>query len=202
MPSNELSHEGHSGWTIKNAPDMTPARSGLYESTVSWLNFYNPDVILLMIGTNDINRNYLVSTAPDRLDQLISLIVATKPKATLIVGNLTPIDPSNTYAIDTNSDTREIAFNAAIPGLVQKHHDVLGQKVYFCDLNSKLTLADLSDGLHPSQAGYNKMGDAWYAAIQAVPEPSVLALFLSGCTCLGGAYIRRRRRDADCRVSA
>ncbi len=196
-PTDETHHEGHSGWTIKNAPEIN--RSGLYESTASWLNIYNPNIVLLLIGTNDINKNYQVSTAPDRLDQLISLIVSTKPNVSLIVGNLPPIDPNNQYASDTNSNTRAIAFNALVPGIVQQHHDVLGQKVYFCDLNSVLTLADLSDGLHPSQNGYNKMGDAWYAAIQAIPEPSVLVLLLGACACLGGAYIFRRHGSASSR---
>jgi hypothetical protein len=194
-PVNETHHEGHSGWTIKNSPEL--GRSGLYESTAGWLNTYNPDLILLMIGTNDVNKNYQVSTAPDRLDQLISLIFQTKPKVNLIVGNLTPIDDAvNQYASDGQSNPRVNAFNLTVPGIVQHHHDDLGQNVYFCDIHSRLALNDLYDGLHPNAGGYNKMGDAWYAAIQAIPEPGTLYLLIAGGASLAVyAWLRRKNNN-------
>jgi lysophospholipase L1-like esterase len=194
-PVIETLHEGHSGWTIKNTsgfidtrqnPPVVKDRSGLYEQIPSWLNSsVNPNVILLLIGTNDINMNYLVSSAPDRLDQLITRIATTKPKASIIVGNLPPIDDANNaFRYDLNSNARAITFNATIPGIVQKHHDLQSQKVYFCDINSHLGFSDLYDGLHPNATGYNKMGDAWYSAIQAIPEPGIFYLLITGGVCL------------------
>ena len=48
-------------------------------------------------------------------------------------------------------------------------------------MNHMLNVSDIADGLHPTLAGYNKMGDAWFSAIQAiVPEPSTFTLLAVG----------------------
>jgi lysophospholipase L1-like esterase len=39
--------------------------------------------------------------------------------------------------------------------------------VYFVEMYSALTSADLADGVHPNATGYNKMADVWYNAIKA-----------------------------------
>ena len=191
-PVNEGYHEGHNGFIIKNIPGSP----GLYENIPSWLNNnVNPDIILLMIGINDVNFNFQVATAPSRLGDLISLIANTKPNAALIVGSITPIDDQkNVYRYDSNGNARVNAFNAEIPGLIQYHHDVLGHNVFFCDINSQLSFSDLSDGLHPNVSGYNKMGDAWYAAIQSIPEPGTLLLLITGGLSLGAYTLRRCRK--------
>jgi hypothetical protein len=74
------------------------------------------------------------------------------------------------------------------------NHQALGEHVYFYDMYHQLRLTDISDGLHPTAAGYNKMGDAWFKAIQAVPEPSSLALVCVGGLALLG-YARRLRKS-------
>jgi lysophospholipase L1-like esterase len=189
-------HEGHSGYTIADAPSV--GRLGLTEHldasqyvypNGNWLGpTVTPDIILLMIGTNDIDLNYSVAQAPARLSALISKIVSLKPNAKLIVASIPPIDDANnSFGVDQNGNARAIAYNAAIPGIVA-NDQALGEHVYFYDMYHQLRLTDISDGLHPTAAGYNKMGDAWFAAIQAVPEPSSLALLcLGGLALLGNA---------------
>jgi hypothetical protein len=60
-----------------------------------------------------------------------------------------------------------------------------------------LTSDDISsDGVHLTQAGYNKMGDAWFGAIQTVPEPSCIAMLSIGAivslaVCCHRRYCRR-----------
>lgn len=193
-------HEGHSGYTIAASPI---GAGNITDNIGFYLNSTrNPDIILMMIGTNDINYNYLVDEAPARLAHLISLIsdlsTGLKPAAKLIVGNLPPIDDSHnnfrSSPTDYSANARVMAFNSAIPGLVAQHR-ARGEQVYFADINSALTVADIFDGLHLTVQGYDKLGDAWYAAIMALPEPDGLPQMLVVVTVLGLAFQRGKSGD-------
>ena len=192
--AGEANHEGHPGYVINQLTsnlDGTDNSSG--NNGGFWLTggggtgraAINPDFILLHIGTNDISGGASAATAATRLGTLIDKIETLRPDATLIVASLIPRNDSN--------EATSVSYNALIPGLVAQHQ-ALGQKVYFTDMHSLLTTADLSDTVHPNQAGYDKMADGWYAALQSVPEPSAgLVLVLAGVPVL---FLRRRRAPA------
>ncbi|MEV0952541.1 ricin-type beta-trefoil lectin domain protein [Promicromonospora sp. NPDC050249] len=144
-------HEGHPGWRI----DQIDA------NVVGWLNTYQPQTVLLHIGTNDILQNYNVSTAPNRLSALIDRITTTAPNTKVFVAKIIPIGWSEgNAAVNT--------FNAAIPGIVQSKVNA-GKNVHLVDMYSPLTAADLEDGVHPTPGGYDKMAAAWYDALRSVP---------------------------------
>lgn len=150
-------HEGHSGYRIDQiASDFQ-----------TWVDSVpDPDIILLLIGTNDYGQDYDTANAKDRLDQLIALITATRPNAKLFVANLT----LRTDNADTEAAI-EATFNPFVPEIVASHAS-LGEHVYFVDMNSALSASDLGDGLHPNQSGYNKMAATWFQAItNAIPTP-------------------------------
>jgi lysophospholipase L1-like esterase len=146
-----------------------------------------------MLGTNDVNLNYEVEQAPARLDFLIGRILELRPKVKVLVASVPPIDDARN-AFRTGNDfmanSRVEAFNAAIPSLVAARQ-ASGQNVQFVDINRALSIADIDDGLHPTRAGFDKIGDAFYRAITGVPEPgaAVLVLVASGCV---GCLARRR----------
>jgi lysophospholipase L1-like esterase len=141
-------NEGHSGWRIDQI-------TGIADSVLAR---YRPNVVTLEIGTNDLNGNYQIPTAPDRLRALIDRITGAAPDATVLVGTV----------IISTSGTEEAnrpAFNARIPGIVQAAQ-AAGKHVRLVDM-SALTRADLADALHPNDTGYRKMADAFNAGIQA-----------------------------------
>ncbi|THA66520.1 hypothetical protein E6P78_16130 [Streptomyces sp. A0958] len=141
-------NEGHSGWRIDQI-------AGIADAVLAQSR---PNVVTLEIGTNDLGQNYQVPTATDRLHALIDQITTDAPDATVLVGTL----------IVSTSSTEEAhrpAFNQAIPGIVQAEQ-AAGKHVRTVDM-SALTTADLSDGLHPNDRGYQKMSDAFNAGIQA-----------------------------------
>ena len=141
-------HEGHSGYRIDQIND------GL----LTWVNSVaSPDIILLLIGTNDLGQNHDTTNAITRLDGLVSNITSNFPNAKVVVANLTTRTGSTDSLINT-------LFNPFVPGLVARHA-ANGEQVYFLDMHSALTLADLGDGLHPNPGGYAKMGKQWYNAI-------------------------------------
>ena len=55
------------------------------------ISTYHPHIVLLMIGTNDINGNINVSSAPTRLGQLIDEIITDAPAALVVVASIIPI---------------------------------------------------------------------------------------------------------------
>ncbi|KAE8452063.1 hypothetical protein EG329_002229 [Mollisiaceae sp. DMI_Dod_QoI] len=116
-----------------------------------------PNVILLMAGTNDMVQNNMTATAPQRLGSLIDECHSTAPGAVIIVAQLTP-------AADTSVEARIQAFNPTIPGLVAQRVSA-GVKALTVDMSNYVTVADLKDGLHPTDYGYAQMAKAWYAGI-------------------------------------
>lgn len=151
----DTSHQGMGGYRIDQI------ESGL----IPWLDaIEDPDVVLLLIGTNDFSAQFNTATAPNRLASLIGKIATQRPFAKVIVASL----PLRTD--DANLETQQLAFNAAIPGIVADQVN-LGRQVSFVDLHAALSAGDLEEGVHPTQAGYSKLADAWLPAITSVITP-------------------------------
>jgi lysophospholipase L1-like esterase len=144
-------HEGHPGWRI----DQIDA------NIAGWLRTAAPRTVLLHIGTNDVLQNYNLAGAPNRLSTLIDHITAGAPAADVFVATIIPLaSASQEAAVRT--------FNAAVPGIVQSKVNS-GKHVHLVDMHAALTAADLTDGIHPTAAGYDKMAATWYAAMRSVP---------------------------------
>jgi len=138
-------NEGHSGATIAQIQTF---------STNSLALPARPNVVLLMAGTNDVFGGS-ISTAPSRLSTLIDSIFTACPDAALIVATLTPL-PSGQAAVNT--------YNAAITQLVN-NRTASGQHILLASMSSVLS-TDLVDGVHPDNAGYVKMANAWFPVVQ------------------------------------
>jgi hypothetical protein len=146
-------HEGHSGAEIAG---VNYCMQGVFDSTD------DPDVILLLLGTNDYNDGDGAG-ATNRLDAMISNLATNRPNAKIIVANLLLRTDSATL----NSEITN-TFNPYIPGIVAAHA-ALGQQVYFTDLRSAVTAAGLgSDGIHPNASGYASMATNWLTTITNV----------------------------------
>ncbi|GAA4258288.1 GDSL-type esterase/lipase family protein [Dactylosporangium darangshiense] len=141
----DTDNEGHSGWRIDE----------IAANVDGWLATYQPDVVLLHIGTNDMNQNYDVGNAPARLAALVDRILADRPAATVLVAKIVP-------ALDPAIQARINAFNAAVPPALAGK-----ARTRLVDL-SGLASSDLNDTLHPNDAGYAKMAVRWYAGLEPV----------------------------------
>ena len=145
---SDKNHEGHPGWRI----------SGIAGSINGWLDTYKPQVIALMIGTNDIVFNDDLANAPNRLSSLIDQITTRLPNSRLLVANITPLG-------NAANNTKVNTYNAAIPGIVQQKV-AAGKRVTFVNMNAALQASDLFDGTHPNPGGYAKMAAVWHTALQ------------------------------------
>jgi len=154
-------HEGHPGYTI----DDSASTSGISPLVDQAIATKHPQIILLMIGTNDLDRNIDVSNAPARLGALLDRILTDAPNALLVVAKIVP-------TMDDGANTGVQTYNDAIAGLVQTRA-ANGKHIAMVDMFAGITAQAtykttlMNDYLHPNDAGYVIMGDVWYAAIQS-----------------------------------
>ena len=145
-------HEGHTGWRIDE----------IDASISDWITSARPDVVLLMIGTNDVVQRHALDTAPNRLEELVNHITGLAPDAQVFVASITPLE-------DAKEDADAEAYNAGVRRITES---LLrrGHRVGFVDMHSALALEDLADGAHPNGTGYRKIGDVWYEALRPLLE--------------------------------
>ncbi|MEV7778328.1 GDSL-type esterase/lipase family protein [Kitasatospora sp. NPDC088351] len=152
----ERSHEGHGGWRINDI-------SGGVDS---WLGLQRPDVVLLHLGLNDLQNNDDPAHAPDRLKQLLDRIYTARPGITVILQGLIPTTACPGCPAGT-----------ALPGLIQQYNSrisqfepaqaQLGRHFRYVDapaLDPTTEFAGVGD-LHPRDAGYKRMADAFFPAL-------------------------------------
>jgi Ca2+-binding RTX toxin-like protein len=161
-------HEGNPGFTIDALKAVIDAPG--------YFNTYQPDAVLLLIGTNDTGSDFNggqgvtssnINQGVDRmisdLSALIDDITSKAPNATVIVSSIPPLSSSK----DTKGPRSQVPglYNARIPTLVNQKQ-AAGQKVIFANVGGSLKVSDLTtDGIHPTAQSYNKLGDLWYQAI-------------------------------------
>lgn len=140
-------HEGYSG---KRTRFIADAIGG-------WTVVWQPDVILLMVGTNDLDP----AAVPDylrALDQALSI----DPRVTILAAPVIYWEPD---------DGRRRAFDVALATAVRAH-PAFGTNVRWVEAMGDavapgedfLQSDGTSDGLHPGASGARKMADVWYAA--------------------------------------
>jgi hypothetical protein len=100
------------------------------------------------------------------LDSLLTNIQTNRPNAQVIVASLI------LRTDDSGLEAVQMAYNSAIPQLVAAH----GPNFHFVDMHSVLNAADLYDGLHPNQGGYDKMANTWANALHTVAQVEPLSL--------------------------
>jgi lysophospholipase L1-like esterase len=151
--------EGHSGWTI----DDGGGRSGLYPKIQGWLTSTPPDIVTLMIGTNDVDISLDLANAGTRLGLLLDRIAMYAPNALIVVAQMVPTK-------DDGENQRVITYNSAIPNLVKTRADA-GKHIVMVDMYSAFTSNPnyktqyMNDNLHPKDAGYVAMANVWWTAV-------------------------------------
>lgn len=111
-----------------------------------------PDIVLLMVGTNDVAKAFDLDEAPKRLGRLIDRLLEAEVDRVLI-GSIPPL-PERVSASKR--------FNQALPGLA----DLKGDRVHFVDVSGSLGNREISsDNVHPNPRGYEIIGQNWTTAI-------------------------------------
>jgi lysophospholipase L1-like esterase len=149
-------HEGHDGWRsdeILNGKTDEPTAGKLAD----WLIAYRPDVILLHIGTNDITAgNQNANKISAILDEIDDYEVDSDTYVTVILARIINRVPYSQVTTTYNNAVEAMALSR-IAG---------GDDIIIADMESALNYAtDMTDGMHPNDAGYIKMAKVWYDAL-------------------------------------
>ncbi len=193
--AGETNHEGHGSYATTlltgnldgllnpvALPYGTPPNTnegGYWLTGVGSRPAVYPDVILLMIGTNDLG---MYQRTPAQVyayyDLLLTKLVNLRPKAQIVCSTVPPYtgDPyvgTNPVKDYSHREADNLAFSQMLPGLVASYR-ANGHRVRFSDVRLKITPENQStliggDGVHPTGAGYNAIAAAWFDAVKQLP---------------------------------
>jgi lysophospholipase L1-like esterase len=132
----------------------------------------HPDLVTIWLAVNDIIDNVPVASYSHDLDQILTRLQATNPGVRIVVGNVPDLTLLPYFAsYDQGSLTQTVqAYNAAIAGIVARHHVILVNIYQQWQELSQHPEYLSSDGLHPSTLGYSKLADLFYQALQSVQQ--------------------------------
>lgn len=200
-------HRGYSGASTGQILNGVPGGLGSGHNPIpniaTMLNADDPDIVLLMIGTN---------SRPDaiaNIGALVSRIVTTKPDANLIIAQITPRVDGKTPAtnpppyppadIATYNNYIKDSVMPLYPASSGYHVTLVDQYSGFMNTNGTINTSLLIDdyGVHLTPEGNELVAQVWFDGIQAVapvPEPTTLSLAIGlGVVLAARAYWRSRR---------
>ncbi|KAJ7745999.1 lipolytic enzyme, partial [Mycena metata] len=117
-----------------------------------------PNIVTLVVGTNDMTGNVDPAGAPARLTQTIQDLLDAPPLTLVVVSTLPP-------NADGPSNDRITTYNAALPAVVKSFTDA-GRSVVLVDSHAVVAVGDLVDGTHPNDAAYSRIAQQFYNGIQ------------------------------------
>jgi lysophospholipase L1-like esterase len=144
-------HESFSGATFTNADYYLE----------EWLAAITaPDVVLVMLGTNDLAWWTAVGPEGTRDQMLVFVDHLRKqlPDAILILCTIPPQTPGNVEPINLDRAEMTKTFNTLLKSALDARPD-RGSSVFVADVNAVLTLDDLYDGFHPTREAHTKIGN-------------------------------------------
>lgn len=182
-------HAGYSGYAIQKIGSRQGLQETIFDTTYTdgdvsgnMMEVYQPDVIMLQIGTNDVLDAQLTGIG-DRLEELVDKLIpyVSGDGQVLYLASIPDIDAAKkydwlgayqwTYGVSYESDPEKFVatvqaavddYNTIVKNLVAKKQ-AEGAHIEFSDINSTIDISagDLEDGVHPSEQGYAKMGQYW-----------------------------------------
>ena len=152
-------HEGHSGWSTNDLIYGRVDQPGLGKVS-KWLSYAKPDTVLIMTGTNDPTFLPKQDWAA-KYDKLLSQVFAYNAATRVVLISI----PKSDNAITGKAVPESICYDI-VKSAVAKWKGK-GYAIEFADAYSTFnTSRDLSDAYHPNEAGYKKIADAVFMAMQ------------------------------------
>ncbi len=140
-------HEGHGGWRADQ----------ILANIATWAAAYQPDIVLMHLGTNDTAQNQSVSSTIDELGLIIDTLRAVNPNVVVLTAQIIPLGP----AIDPGVEP----LNAEIPALVAAKNTPESPVILVDQWTGFNVWTDTFDGVHPNASGEMKMAEKWYDAL-------------------------------------
>ncbi|WP_254664760.1 SGNH/GDSL hydrolase family protein, partial [Streptomyces prasinopilosus] len=146
-------NEGHGGELVTRLADqdLLPGR----------LAATRPDIVVMHFGTNDVWSG----VSPDRVlaayTKLVAQMRAADPDTRLLVAQIIPMNPAGC----TGCAQRVVDLNARIPGWAAETSTTRSPVTVVDQWTGFDTATDTYDGVHPGDAGNEKIAARWYPAL-------------------------------------
>lgn len=153
-PQYDTDYEGHGGFQAGQPRAQLGISDHMLAQMVPWdIPSYKPELVLLHLGTNDIGGGWTYhggwpsATAAQNVIGVIDKVAELAPNAWILVS---AIDDGGLDSTVQQAVTSRIA---------------QGKKMkYIANMYSQISPSEM-DGVHPTEPGYKKMADAWFAVI-------------------------------------
>ncbi|KAH8585662.1 cellulose-binding protein [Bisporella sp. PMI_857] len=140
-PGWDLHHEGHSGYLAINIAN---------NNLQGWLASAKPDVVMFMLGTNDIaQQSKPTADITAAYTKMVGLMRASNPNMKIIIDTVIALPLAQAKVTELNN---------AIPGWARSQNTT-ASPIYISDCSTGYTSSMLRDGVHP-----NAQGDALIAS--------------------------------------
>jgi hypothetical protein len=171
----KLRHEGYCGAVIAAPGVSQPLK--IYSLQENYLQYiapgalaaHTPNIMLILIGANDIGRGRdPLNTANVDMSNLLNIIFSNAPAANVILAKITTLSNATLDSYGSHATNVPI-YNAALQALVNQRQ-ALGQNIYLADMFSVVDYATMfnSDHLHPNALGLAAIAQEWYTRVQSI----------------------------------
>ncbi|MGN6644748.1 MAG: GDSL-type esterase/lipase family protein [Verrucomicrobiota bacterium] len=139
-----------------------------------WLTLHSPDIVLLMIGINDIPSGSTAepAAAEQNLSNIVYTVTANAPNTRLIVAQITPYANTTLAIVTYNNYIR----NTLVPYFAGqgKYVTTVDQYTNLCIPGTLITDTSLyANGInHPNATAYDRMAQTWFEGIQSLTLPT------------------------------
>jgi lysophospholipase L1-like esterase len=163
-------NEGHGGYTTDEILHGVPNDQWEPGYLSQWTQSYDYDVVLLLIGTNDVLKGVPTNQSVVNIEKIIKVLRQKNPRVTVFLATLPPATYYRQNLVDLNQEIMGIAERSTLP----ESRVVLVDQYYGYD-----GVEDNQEPayVHPDESGEMKIAKNWYEAITpylrgAVPTPT------------------------------
>src|SRR5262245_32125856 len=145
----------------------------------------HPDIVMLMLGTNDLGQMGQAGVAPAaaNLGRIIDGLRAVNPAVDVLLAEIIPIGPdaSGTGSYYTTGSAWVSEFNAQVVAVAAAKNTPQSPVVVVDQFTGFNMSTDLSsDGVHPSRAGESRIANNFFQALLASQAAAVSSVVVNG----------------------
>lgn len=145
-PDFDQDHEGHSGWRADRMANY--ARTFAQQASAQ--------IVLVHLGTNDVLRGQSNASTKRDLLKVINELRLANSEMLILLAELIPIEGHEAQVEGLNTLIRALASET----------NTANSPVIAIDQYTGFSVnTDLHDGIHPTESGFDKMADGWFAAL-------------------------------------
>ncbi|WP_428940374.1 carbohydrate-binding protein [Fontivita pretiosa] len=140
-------HEGHAGWRADQ----------IAGSVGAWVRDSGAEVVLLHVGTNDLEQGQSIDSTLNDIRNIIDAIRGVNPSAIILLAQIIPVRGKEDQVAQLNAGIASVAASKSTGSSPVVRVDQFSG----FDVN-----ADTIDGVHPNASGDQKLANRWFDALE------------------------------------